>query len=313
MTSPRHNLSSPLPIAIDGWSEALARDLQIHKPSSIELSGLWPDLAVFTGHADSVTSLRLTGRTKDGQVPSVRGLAAFRNLRHLCVAGKLASKLSEELPPLVESLDCIWQQQSAHWLLSESLKQVHLRAYSGTSLQALRIAPSIERLSLLTPKLSCLELPTACRSLTTLSIVRARELATLAGCEHRQVRELRIRDARKLEDVSAIASLLQLEDLQLVDISPNADLSPIAQSASLARVHVGGTKAPSLPWLALLSLPSLRLADGPWDPSEVSEDALRGASATQSRIRSFQSFGDRGRRPARLELSSATATHRDDA
>jgi hypothetical protein len=312
MTVPRHNLNSPLPIAVDGWSEDLARDLRLFEPTSLELAGSWPDLSQFHGCVDSVSRLKLSGHPKNGQVDSLHGLSAFRNLRHLCLAGKVVAASGDAPPARLEGIDCVWQKQTQHLLESPSLKVVHLRAYPGPSLLDLRLGSSVEELSLLSPRIKCLQLPATDTALSTLSLVRARDLITLAGCESvLSLAVLHIAEAQNLGDIRALASLQALRELKLLDVPTSLDLNPIAEVQSLVRVHVAGKKAPPLPWRKILSLPKLQRADGKWDPDQITEEVMRAAPGPHVRIARFESFGARGARPLCIELERLPAVQTD--
>lgn len=285
-----------------GWCEGLAEALLENRPEKMELVGDWSDLRPFSGLTNSVEHLRIAGTIRNGRIGSICGIDAFENLKHLEMVSLVKAGYDGSGLKRLEACDVTWQPEACTLLTLPLLRDAYIRAYPHSDLREFPEGCNFGSLGLGQPAIRTFVGLDTLKQLTDIRISRARKLVSLHGAQDVALRSIKIDEARQLTDITALEGAPHLEELRLINVSCDIDLSPIPRIAGLRKVHAAGKCVPVLPWLPLISKPQMEWIAGLWNPDLLPEIELRNALPSGRRFSRFDVNGSRGLRALWIEL-----------
>lgn len=256
----------------DGWSAGADVFLAENKCRSIVLHGAYPDLSFLKPHSSFIEVLVLRN-----EVEVATGLEVLRNLKTLIVAMPTAEPIQFGALPKVEACELFWHAEYARSLLSlAKLKSLTVQRFGESSFASLVSTKSLVELRLENPSIESFDGLKACASLKRLHIANAPKLNDVSEVsELKQLQYLFIENAKKVKSCSALGKVAALVELNLINVGGmDNGLGATSFLYDLDRVnHVGITGIPiMIDWRKLLSLQILEkvvlLVDGKEAPSD---------------------------------------------
>ncbi|MFC4160745.1 hypothetical protein [Chitinimonas lacunae] len=299
-----HNINSEKAFIAGRWTDDIRDALLQYQPSRMELSGDWSDLSMFAGAVDSIQGLKISGSLERGEIKALGGIEVFSSLRRLSLVSKVKSGLHPLPLPLLESLDAKWQKGLMDTIDQlPRLRTLVIGGYAGESLSALPNKSTIEYLWLSNPAIASMNGIAAFSALNELRVTDAKKLTSLSGIEATRIKKLDIEGARQLIDLLPIGSAQTLEWIRLLFISEQANTAQLYELQNLRSLHIGGKGVPLIDWFAAMLMPRIEAVFGWWDPSLISEEAIRSAVRPGRCITKFEHLSQAKVRPLDIALA----------